>query len=210
MILFLRYVTLGEDEATLIATDDGGTEKQYFRYDFTMAAKVRDRSQTLYASGDCASAEAIGYGVDCDGGGIDIEPVAGKDDTILVRLERSRMTLGCNEGPEIDLEGGADNRLFKLTKAPRPFATPCKPKPRSDSNDSGLSLCPGRHVIPPPCGEVGAREHPSSEAVAHLRSARRVGGCAVPSTPPGSPQCGEPPSLSRGGMEQAAPLGLTA
>ena len=42
------------------------------------------------------------------------------------------MTLGCNEGPEIDLEGGADNRLFKLTKAPRPFATPCKPKPRSD------------------------------------------------------------------------------
>lgn len=71
MILFLRYVTLGEDDATLIATDDGGTEKQYFRYDFTMAAKVRDRSQTLYASGDCASAEAIGCGVDCDGGGID-------------------------------------------------------------------------------------------------------------------------------------------
>ncbi len=121
MILFLRYVTLGEDEATLIATEDGGTKKQYFRYNFTMAAQVKDRSQTLYASGDCTSAEGIGCGVDCDGGGIDIEPVAGKGDTILVRLERIRMTLGCNEGPEIDLEGGADDRVFKLTKAPRPL-----------------------------------------------------------------------------------------
>ena len=119
LILFLRYITLSEDEATLIATDNGGTEKQYFRYDFTLAAKVKDRSQTLYASGDCASAEGIGCGVDCDGGGIDIEPVAGKDGTILVRLTRIRMTLGCSEGPEIDLEGGADDRVFKLTKAPR-------------------------------------------------------------------------------------------
>ena len=40
LVLFLRYVALGEDEATLIAKEDGGTEKQYFRYDFTLAAKV--------------------------------------------------------------------------------------------------------------------------------------------------------------------------
>ena len=79
MMLFLRYVTLGEDDAILISTDNGDTSKQYFRYDFTLAAKVRDHSQTLYASGDCASAEGIGCGVDCDGGGIEIEPVAGKN-----------------------------------------------------------------------------------------------------------------------------------
>ncbi len=121
MILFLRYIALSEDEAILIATDDGGTAKQYFRYDFTLAAKVKDRGQTLYASGDCASDEGIGCGVDCDGGGIDIEPVAGKDDTILVRLTRIRMTLGCSDGPEIELEGGADDKVFKLTKAPRPL-----------------------------------------------------------------------------------------
>ena len=62
----------------MVATDGGGIEKQYFRYDFTLAAKVKDRRpQALYASGDCASAEAIGCGVDCDGGGIEIEPLAG-------------------------------------------------------------------------------------------------------------------------------------
>ena len=80
LILFLRYVTLGEDEATLIAEKDGHTEKQYFRYDFTLAAKVKDRTGTLYASGDCASAEGIGCGVDCDGGGITIEPMARRRD----------------------------------------------------------------------------------------------------------------------------------
>ena len=121
LVLFLRYVALGEDEATLIAKEDGGTEKQYFRYDFTLAAKVKDRSLTLYASGDCASAEAIGCGVDCDGGGIEIEPVAGRDDTILLRLERIRMTLGCGEGEAVELEGGADDKVFKLTKAQRPI-----------------------------------------------------------------------------------------
>jgi hypothetical protein len=121
LILSLRYVTLSEDEATLIAKDDGGTEKQYFRYDFTLAAKVKDRTGTLYASGDCASAEGIGCGVDCDGGGIAIEPMAGQDDAILVRLERIRMTLGCGEGEEVELEGGADDKVFKLTKAPRPI-----------------------------------------------------------------------------------------
>jgi hypothetical protein len=86
-----------------------------------LAAKVRDRSQTLYASGDCASAEGIGCGVDCDGGGIELEPIAGKPDELLVRLERIRMTLGCGDGEEVELEGGADDKAFKLTKAPRPL-----------------------------------------------------------------------------------------
>lgn len=85
-MLFLRCVTLGEDDAILNATDSGGTEKQYFRYDFTLAATVKGGGRTLYASGDCVSAEAIG----CD---IEIEPVAGRDNTILLRRERIRMTL---------------------------------------------------------------------------------------------------------------------
>jgi hypothetical protein len=119
LILFIRYITLGEDEAYLVATDDSGTVKQYFDYDFTLAAKVKDRSETLYASGDCTSGEGIGCGVDCDGGGIELEPIIGKPDELLVRLTRIRMTLGCAEGPEVDLEGGADDKVFKLSKAPR-------------------------------------------------------------------------------------------
>jgi hypothetical protein len=119
LILFIRYTILGDDEAVIETTEDGGTEKRYFDYDFTLAAKTKDHDQTLYASGDCASAEGIGCGVDCDGGGIEIEPLPGQDDTILVRLERIHMTLGCGEGAdEVELEAGEDDKVFKLKKAP--------------------------------------------------------------------------------------------
>ena len=118
MVFSLRYLTLGEDEAVVVATEGGGTEKRYFDYDFTLAAKTKEHDRTLYASGDCASAEGIGCGVECDGGGIELEPMAGKADEILVRLERIRMTLGCGEGAdEIELEGGEDDKVFKLDKA---------------------------------------------------------------------------------------------
>jgi len=119
MVLSLRYVTLDLDHAILEATDDGGIEKRYFEYDFTLAAKTRDQPKTLYASGSCASAEAIGCGVECDGGGIEIEPVAGTDGAVLARLERIRMTLGCSDGPSVDLDGGLDDKVFKLSKVPR-------------------------------------------------------------------------------------------
>jgi hypothetical protein len=89
MTLSIRYMPLAEDEATLIAKDDGGVEKQYFRYDFLLAAKTRERKETLYASGDCSSAEGIGCGVDCDGGGIDIEPIQGGNGSMLVRTARA-------------------------------------------------------------------------------------------------------------------------
>jgi hypothetical protein len=122
MIFSLRYTTLSEDEAHLLATEGGGVEKQYFDYDFTLAAKVRDQSKTLYASGDCTSLEGIGCGVDCDGGGVLIEPVPGQNDTILVRLDRDysyiRMSLGCSEGEDVELKAGEDDKVFKLTKAP--------------------------------------------------------------------------------------------
>jgi hypothetical protein len=116
--------------------------KQYFDYDFTLSTKVKDRSRTLYASGDCMSAEAIGCGVDCDGGGIELEAIVGKPGEILVRLERIRMTLGCGEGKEVDLEGGADDKVFKLAKAPRPLCEAMQRIPRSHCNDSGFGVSP--------------------------------------------------------------------
>jgi hypothetical protein len=118
LMLFIRYVALSEDEAVIEPTEDGGTRKRYFDYDFTLAAKVRDKKETLYAAGDCTSAEAIGCGVDCDGGGIEIEPIADNSDQLLVRLDRIRMALGCGEGEEIELEAGEDEKVFKLDKSP--------------------------------------------------------------------------------------------
>jgi hypothetical protein len=41
LVFSLRYVTLCEDEAVIVATEGGGTEKRYFDYDFTLAAKTR-------------------------------------------------------------------------------------------------------------------------------------------------------------------------
>lgn len=122
MIFSLRYRTLGEDDAHLVATEGGGTEKQYFDYDFTLAAKVRDQSKTLYAAGDCRSLEGIGCGVECDGGGVMLEPSNGEPDALLVRLDRTysyiRMTLGCGDGENVELKAGEDDKVFKLTKAP--------------------------------------------------------------------------------------------
>ena len=117
VVLYLRYVPLSDEDGTLVSTEDGGTEKRAFRYDFTFAATVKGKG-TYYAAGDCASAEGIGCGVDCDGGGIEIEPLAEKE-TVLMRLERIRMTPGCEgEGAEVDLEGGEDDKVFKLRPAP--------------------------------------------------------------------------------------------
>jgi len=132
LILFIRYITLGKDEAHLVATDDGGTVKQYFDYDITLAAKVKDRGRTLYASGDCTSAEGIGCGVDCDGGGIELEPVAGKPDELLVRLERIRMTLGCGE------DHSRARQTTRCSNSPSlrgRFAKRCKMTPRRPCND---------------------------------------------------------------------------
>jgi hypothetical protein len=121
MTLSIRYTPLAEDEATLIAKGDGRIEKQYFRYDFLLAAKTRDRKETLFASGDCSSAQGIGCGVDCDGGGVDIEPVQGGNGSMLVHISESgciRMSFGCSEDlHEIDLKAGEDDKVFRLDKA---------------------------------------------------------------------------------------------
>jgi hypothetical protein len=49
MVLSLRYVTLDLDHAVLEVTADDEIEKRFFEYDFTLAAKTRNRSETLYA-----------------------------------------------------------------------------------------------------------------------------------------------------------------
>lgn len=121
MTLSIRYTPLKEDEAILVAKGERDIEKQYFRYDFLLAAKTRDRKKTLFASGDCSSAEGIGCGVDCDGGGIDIEPVPGGNGSIFARISDSgyiRMSFGCSgDLHDSDLKAGEDDKVFRLDKA---------------------------------------------------------------------------------------------
>ena len=121
MVFFLRYSAFSEEERALTFSGQHGHD---FRYDFTLAAKLRGDAETLYASGECGSTSRIGCGVECDGGGVELDPKAHETGALLVRLDRDysfiRMTPGCGDGEEdaVTLEAGADDKVFKLTKSP--------------------------------------------------------------------------------------------
>jgi hypothetical protein len=100
-------------------------EKEYpegqRNYYFDMAAKVKGQTNTLYASGECAvRGDRIRCGVDCDGGGVDLQhdPRSG---ALTVSFEDRhaylRMTAGCGEDKSVDLKPGADDKLFRLNRA---------------------------------------------------------------------------------------------
>ena len=58
----------------------------------------------------------IGCGVDCDGGGISVEMVDA-DKSVLVRLESVGMWNDSKPDDErINLDGGADDRTFRLDR----------------------------------------------------------------------------------------------
>ena len=120
MVFFLRYTMLAGDERAITA--DGATPLD-FRYDYTLAAKVKGNAETLYASGECGSTTAIACSVECDGGGVEVEPRANDPDTLFIRLDTDytyiRMTPGCGDESEaVALEPGEDDKLFKLSKVP--------------------------------------------------------------------------------------------
>jgi hypothetical protein len=112
-----------------------------YRYNFVMRADVRGKRKTLETSGECGWAYAekpregrlIGCSVECDGGGVEIERQRGSTDTLLMHLAdvdaagqhsgragRIRMA-ACGDDEEanaIDLVSGADDKTFRLSKAP--------------------------------------------------------------------------------------------
>jgi hypothetical protein len=115
-----------------------------YRYEFTMRANIRGVRKTQETSGECGYAYAdtpsqertIRCGVECDGGGVSIEQE--RDGNLLVHLANVGEALGkygeggrirmaaCGETDEdktIDVEPGADDKSFRLRRAP---AKECK------------------------------------------------------------------------------------
>jgi len=93
-------------------------------YYFGMAAKLKGQKKTLYASGECtAGAKGIRCGVECDGGGVDLQHDA-RTGALTVSFEDRhsylRMSVGCGEDKTVDLKPGADDRVFQLRKASLP------------------------------------------------------------------------------------------
>jgi hypothetical protein len=65
------------------------------------------------------ASKPIRCGVDCDGGGVSVEPR--KDGAeLLVRLERIRVSSECSGGDDdsksFDLTGGADDKVFLIPR----------------------------------------------------------------------------------------------
>ncbi len=101
-------------------------------YSFSFAAKLKGRTDVLTTGGECGfshmpldeqkriASKPIWCGVDCDGGGITLEPR--KDGAeLLARLQRIRVESECgggdaDEGKAIDLEGGADDKVFVIPR----------------------------------------------------------------------------------------------
>jgi hypothetical protein len=111
---------------TLLVTAEKVPEYPNPDYSFRLGIKFRDRPGAFDSSGFCGHPEAfdvsadklhLGCGVDCDGGGISIE-MANADKSTLIRLESIRIWR--NNKPEEEpfaLEGGADDRVFRLDRA---------------------------------------------------------------------------------------------
>ena len=113
-------------EVERLAPEEKGEPVRYV-YSFDFAAKLRDRAATLTTGGECGfshmppeeqkriASKPIWCGVDCDGGGVRVEPR--KDGAeLLVRLERIRVSSECGGGDDdskaFDLTGGVDDKVF--------------------------------------------------------------------------------------------------
>ena len=84
-------------------------------YYFAMLAKQRGSDRTLTAMGECSpDGDRISCGVECDGGGVTVS--RRPSDRILISLDRIRMSAGCDEEDAVDVEGGADDREFLLSR----------------------------------------------------------------------------------------------
>lgn len=87
-------------------------------YYFAMPVKRRGSSETITAIGECGTNNGrIFCGVECDGGGVVVSLRA--PDKLLLDLGAHgyiRMSAGCDESDAVDLEAGADDREFLLSR----------------------------------------------------------------------------------------------
>lgn len=89
-------------------------------YYFAVLARLRGQGKLLTSMGECVPGDGrVSCGVECDGGGFTLtRRPPGKVLLSLGENGRLRMTEGCDEEEDaVDLEAGADDKEFLLTKA---------------------------------------------------------------------------------------------
>jgi hypothetical protein len=106
-------------------------------YSFTLGVTFRDRKGHFDTMGSCGHPMAeqetgdklvLGCGVDCDGGGLQIE-MAGADKSVIVRIER--VAIWNNDKPDDErdsFDAGADDKAFRLDRVGIEECKPLMPK----------------------------------------------------------------------------------
>jgi hypothetical protein len=116
---------------TLLVTAEKVPEDASLNYSFRLGLKYRNRHGAFDSSGDCGHADSaasghLGCGVDCDGGGLDVNLTA-DNKSVMVKVERIRIwrdNKPDDEASNHSLVAGADDRLFRLDRA---SLMTCKP-----------------------------------------------------------------------------------
>ncbi|HEX5210416.1 MAG TPA: hypothetical protein VFW22_01610 [Pseudolabrys sp.] len=112
-------------------------DHQQPNYSFTLGMTFRDRKGHFDTTGSCGHPAAeqegsdklvLGCGVDCDGGGLQIE-MANDDKSVIVRIDR--MAIWNNDRPDDErgsFDGGADDKAFRLDRVGLEECKPLMPK----------------------------------------------------------------------------------
>ena len=111
----------------LLVTAEAVPEDENLNHVFRMDVKLRNRSGNFNSGGGCGHVkvsetpngkEHLSCSVDCDGGGISMELTADNKAT-LIKLDSIRIYNKNNpEDGGFNLSGGADDRVFRLDRAP--------------------------------------------------------------------------------------------
>ena len=124
----------------LLITAEMVPDDKVLNYSFRLGVNFRDRPGDFDSSGDCghtatartsddpAPDASVDFdcAVDCDGGGISVK-LANNDGSLIVKpLERIRIWKGKepDESAAIELEAGADDKIFRLDRTKLDDCTP--------------------------------------------------------------------------------------
>ena len=122
-------------EMKLMVAAERLPEDSGLSYSFRLSVKLRHHKGDFVSSGDCGHAEVskikregirISCGGDCGGGGMTIG-LAADDKSLLVKLDEIaiwRADKPDDESTQLELRGGADDRLFRLDRVSNEICAP--------------------------------------------------------------------------------------
>jgi hypothetical protein len=117
----------------LLITSEKMEDDNYLNYSFRLGVNFRDQAGDFDSSGNCGHAPTVRNpdtdpmpaagidfqcDVDCDGGGISVN-LADSDKALIVKLGRVRIWKSTDPdggGPTRSLQGGADDKIFRLDR----------------------------------------------------------------------------------------------